>query len=279
MFYVRAPVVAGTFYDLEPERLKKQIEGCFKHPLGPKEKDVESELVAAIAPHAGYIYSGPIQAWTYSRIQKANYIIIGPNHSGFGSQFAIMKRGLWKTPLNGLAVDEEFANKLLECELIKRDVIAHQSEHSIEVQLPFLQYKFGNDFKFLPLCTLNDFPDSSFLESCTIVGKAIAKVVKASKEKWVLIASSDFSHYIQQEQAMKIDKKLINAINKLDEKLFFHRVQQLRATVCGYGAIAITIIAAKALGAKNGKLLKYATSGDITGDIAAVVGYASIVIA
>ncbi len=277
MIYVRAPVVAGTFYDLEPARLKKQISGCFNHPLGPKREESKEDMVAAIAPHAGYIYSGAVQAWTYSQMKKANYIIIGPNHSGFGSQFAIMKNGLWKTPLGGIAIDEAFASKLIDaCKLIKQDAIPHQSEHSIEVQLPFLQYKFGDDFKFVPLCILNDFPDDGFLESCRVVGEAIAKAVKRSKKKWILIASSDFSHYIPQEQAMETDNKVINAIKKLDERLFFRRVQQMQASVCGYGPIAITMIAAKALGAKKAKLLKYATSGDVTGDIGSVVGYASV---
>jgi AmmeMemoRadiSam system protein B len=279
MIYVRAPIVAGMFYDLEPERLKKQIEGCFNHPLGPKEKLLKSKqkIIAAVAPHAGYMASGPVQAWTYSKIEKANYIIVGPNHSGFGSRFAIMKNGLWKTPLGGVSVDENLANKLENsCKLIRQDAIPHQSEHSIEVQLPFLQYKFGNDFKFVPLCILSDLPSDSFLENCNIVGDAIAKAVKESKEKWILIASSDFSHYIPQERAMETDKKVINAIKKLDERLFFKRIQQLQASVCGYGPIAVTMIAAKGLGAKNAKLLKYATSGDTTGDISAVVGYASI---
>jgi len=277
MFYVRAPVAAGMFYDLETERLKKQIDGCINHPLGPR-KLAEQEIIAAVAPHAGYMYSGAVQAWTYSRMKKANYVIIGPNHSGFGSQFAIMKKGLWKTPLGSIAVDEDFANKITDaCELVKQDVVPHQAEHSIEVQIPFLQHRFGNDFKFVPICILNDFPDDTFLKSCRVVGETLAKVIKGSREKWILIASSDFSHYIPQEQAMKIDKKLIDAITKLDEKLLFSRVQQLRASICGYGPIAIVIAAAKKLGAKKGKLLKYATSGDTTGDMEAVVGYASIV--
>jgi len=285
MFYVRPPVYAGRFYDLEPDRLKMQIEGCFNHSLGPKEKESKGEsqsekLVAVVAPHAGYMASGPVHAWAISRLPKANYIIVGPNHSGFGSQFAIMKKGLWKTPLGGVAVSEKVADRIeAACELVEHDVLPHQSENSIEVQLPFLQYRFGNDFGFVPLCVLQDPPDDAFLESCRVVGEAIAGTVKALKkdgERWILIASSDFSHYIPQKRAVEIDKKVIGAISKLDEKMFFHRVKDLQASVCGYGPIAMVMIAAKALGAKKAELLKYATSGDTTGDTTAVVGYASI---
>jgi AmmeMemoRadiSam system protein B len=277
MVYVRAPVVAGMFYDIEVERLRKQIDGCFRHPLRPKEKNKEiKSLKAVVAPHAGYLYSGPVQAWVYSRMPSANYIILGTNHSGFGEQFAIMKSGLWKTPLGGVAVDESMAERLLECELIRQDVTPHESEHSIEVQLPFLQHKFGNDFKFVPLCVLNDAPDEAFLESCSVVGKGIAKAVKDSKEKWIIIASSDFSHYVPVAYAEQTDRKIISAITKLDDKLFFSRVQEMQASVCGYGAIAVAIAAAKELGAKKAELLKYATSGSTTGDNNSVVGYASI---
>lgn len=278
MIDVRAPIVAGSFYDLDPNRLKKQIRACFDHELGPKGIKKE-EVIAGVVPHAGYVYSGHVASWVYSRIEKANYIILGPNHSGIGANFAIAKKGLWKTPLGGAVIDEEMADKLMEeCEILEHDVIPHESEHSIEVQLPFLQYRFGSDLKFVPICILNEFADETLLESCKVVGKGIAKAIEDSEENWIVLASSDFSHYVPQESAKKTDRYLINSIKKLDEEKFFKRINKRNATVCGYGGIATVIAAAKELGAEEGELLKYATSGDITGNFASVVGYASIII-
>jgi hypothetical protein len=274
---VRPPAVAGMFYNLNPEMLKKQIKSSIDHKLGPK-KIKEEKFIATIVPHAGYPYSGPIAAWSYSRIPKCNYIILGPNHSGFGSRFGLMKEGVWKTPLGSANIENKIAKKLLEdCKLLEYDILSHEAEHSIEVQLPFLQYRFGENFNFVPICVMNEFPEFNFLEECKVVGKTIAKVIKKDEKKWIIIASSDFSHYIPYEDAYSTDNYIIDAISKLDEKDFFLRLQEKNASVCGFGPIAITVIAAKDLGAKKGELLKYATSGDITGDKGAVVGYGSII--
>ncbi|MCX6821860.1 MAG: MEMO1 family protein [Candidatus Aenigmarchaeota archaeon] len=275
---IRQPTVAGMFYNLNSEMLKKQIKSCFDHKLGPK-KIEEENFIAAVVPHAGYPYSGHVAAWTYSKIPKCNYIILGPNHSGFGSRFGLMREGLWKTPLGSANIEDKTAKKLIEsCPLLEFDILSHESEHSIEVQLPFLQYRFGEDFKFIPICVMNEFPSFDFLEECKVVGKSIAKVLKKEKKKWIIIASSDFSHYIPYDFAYATDKYVIDAILKLDEKDFFARIQEKNASICGFGPIAITIIAAKELGAKKGELLKYATSGDVTQDRSSVVGYGSIIL-
>ena len=274
---VRPPVVAGMFYNLDSEMLKKQIGGCFKHEFGPK-KIKEERFKVAIVPHAGYAYSGPIAAWVYSRIPKCNYLILGPNHTGLGSKFAIMKEGTWKTPLGPVEIDKELAGKLLERNpLFEYDIVAHEREHSIEVQLPFLQYRFDGEFKFVPICILNEFPTLDFLEECRAVGKTIAEVLKEEKN-WIVLASSDFSHYIPYEDAYEIDNYVIEAILRLNEKDFFARIQEKNASVCGFGAIAVAIVIAKELGAKEGRLLCYKTSGDVTFDRGAVVGYASIIL-
>jgi len=275
---IRQPAVAGMFYNLNSEMLKKQIKSCFENKLGPK-KIEEEKFIAAVVPHAGYSYSGHVAAWTYSKIPKCNYIILGPNHSGFGSRFGMMREGVWKTPLGSANIEDKIAKKLIEsCPLLEFDILSHESEHSIEVQLPFLQYRFGEDFKFIPICVMNEFPSFDFLEECKVVGKSIAKVLKKEKKKWVIIASSDFSHYIPDANAHLIDEYVIDAILKLDEKDFFARIQEKSASICGFGPIAITIIAAKELGAKKGELLKYATSGDVTQDRSSVVGYGSIIL-
>lgn len=278
MITIRAPVAAGTFYNLDSDMLKKQIESCFRHKLGPKGTKTQ-KIISAVVPHAGYMYSGAVASWVYSRIEKANYIILGPNHTGSGARFAVSKKELWKTSLGDVAIDESLADSLIkECKLLEYDVIPHIHEHSVEVQLPFLQYRFGSNFKFIPISVLNEFADETLLESCSVIGKGIAKVIKKEKEKWIVIASSDFSHYVDQKMAKETDLAIIRAIKKLDEKSFFEKITERNASVCGFGPIAIAIIAAKELGAKKADLLKYATSGDVTEDFGSVVGYASIII-
>ncbi len=280
MLYVRPPVVAGTFYDLEPERLKKQIEAAFKKAKDKKRRKI-TKFNAAVVPHAGYMYSGWVAAKVYSMLdpkEHVNFIILGPNHYMFGSKYATMNRGLWKTPLGGLSVHGPMANTLLEkCELLENDVLPHQNDHSIEVQLPLLQHLFGNDFKFVPISIMCEVADDALLQDCRIIGKSIADAIKSSDEKWMILASSDFSHYIPQRLAKEVDDYIIKAILRLNEKSFLNRIVEKNASVCGFGGIAAAMVAAKELGSKRGKLLKYATSADVTGDRSAVVGYASII--
>jgi AmmeMemoRadiSam system protein B len=279
MLMVRPPIVAGQFYDVDPVRLRKQIQSAMSR--AETEAASKRKTTAAVVPHAGYVYSGWVAAYFYSMIGKdspKNYIIIGPNHSLAGSNYAIMKKGLWKTPLGSAMVDEDMADSLLKrCELVEQDVIPHQYDHSIEVQLPFLQYVVGSDLKFVPLAIKSEVVDSTLLEGCRIVGKAVAGVVKGSKNKWGIISTSDFSHYVPQKLAEDVDNQVIKQIVKLNEKSFFDSINERNASMCGAGAVATAIVAAKMLGAKSGRLLKYATSADTTGDTSAVVGYASII--
>jgi AmmeMemoRadiSam system protein B len=141
-----------------------------------------------------------------------------------------------------------------------------------------LQYRYGGDFKFVPIVILNEFADDLLLENCRLIGKAVANVIKKEKEKWIILASSDFSHYVPQKTAKKADLSLIEEIKKLDEKRFFEKIVEKNASVCGFGGIASAMVAAKELGAKKAELLKYATSGDVTGEVNSVVGYASVII-
>jgi AmmeMemoRadiSam system protein B len=275
---IRQPAVAGMFYNLSPEMLTKQIKSCFDHKLGPK-KIKEEKFIATVVPHAGFQFSGPVAAWSYSRMKKNNYIILGPNHRVFASRFGVMREGIWKTPLGSIKIDKEFGKQLIEKNpLLEYDVISHELEHSIEVQLPFLQYRFKDDFKFVPICVTNEFPSFDFLEECKAIGKTISNIIKEKKSKWIIIASSDFSHYIPHEDAYSTDNYIIEAILKMNEKDFFLRLQEKNASVCGFGPIAIAIFASKELGAKKGDLLKYTTSGEITGDRGSVVGYGSIIL-
>ena len=268
----RAPAVAGTFYQIDKGRLIKEIESCFSR-AGVEIK--EENFKACVVPHAGYLYSGPIAAHVYSKIKKSNFIIIGPNHQPYGSKYSLMSYGEWKTPLGGVKINEKVAKEILKCHLVKEDPISHKYEHSIEVQLPFLQYRFGGEFTFVPLILVNEYwPE--FLEECRIIGKSIAKIIKKEKDKWIVISSSDFSHYVPEEYAHRVDNWVIESILKLDEKEFFERIVEKKVSVCGFGGIMISIVVAKELGAKKGLLLKYGTSGEVAGK-SSVVGYAGII--
>jgi len=274
---IRAPAVAGSFYNLDKEMLKKQIEAAFfKHSLSPKNLKKDNFRVC-IVPHAGYDYSGPIAAHVYSRIDKANYIIIGPNHYLKGSPFSVYKKGIWKTPLGEILVDEENTEKLMkEQPLFEFDVIAHENEHSIEVQLPILQYRFGNDFKIIPISVLNEFPDSILLENCRKVGSTIASFLKEN-ENYKLITTTDLSHYLTYEECVRKDKIAIKSILKMNEKEFFEVIERENINACGFAAAAIAIVVAKKLGCKKAILLKYANSGDVVDDKSLNVGYPAII--
>ena len=284
MLFVRPPAAAGRFYDLDKDRLKKQLDVAFRRAAeaAKKKKQIGPRKIrGAVVPHAGYEYSGHVAARFYSLLDDKsprNYVILGPNHYAFGQKFATMKNFLWKTPLGGVAVHEAMVeSRMRRCELLQIDVIPHQNEHSIEVQLPFLQARFGDDFKFVPIAVAADPGDPDALRGFRELGEAIAGAIKASKDEWAVIASSDFSHYVPQDEAEATDGALIKAIVKMDENLFFDRITQTAATVCGPGPIVSAIVAAKKLGATKAELLKYATSGDVTNDYGSVVGYASIV--
>lgn len=271
---MRGPSVAGQFYALDAAGLRKQIEGCFLHKLGPgklpKAEDKERDILGAVVPHAGYTYSGPEAAHVYYSIagqkKPSRVVILGPNHSGYGSAVAVSKES-WRTPLGEVAIDSEAADFLWKnCEIIDADEVAHKYEHSIEVQLPFLQYIY-RDFKFVPICIgIQDLNTSEEIAQC------LGKIKDA-----IVLASSDFTHYEPKEQAAAKDEKAIRHILNLDEKKFLQTVYDLDISICGYGPIATCIAAVKKLGATKAELLKYATSGDITGDDSSVVAYAGIV--
>jgi AmmeMemoRadiSam system protein B len=275
---IRPPAVAGEMYSIEKDMLKKEIESSFNHPKGPKSFK-RQKVIAAVAPHSSYLISGPVAAWTYSRLEPSNYLILGTNHAKQGSNFSISKKGMWKTPLGELIISETLADALTnESKIIDYDIMAHENEFSVEVQLPFLQHNFGNDFKFIPIVVRNDFPDDTLLDSCKLVGKSIAKVLKKSGENWTILASSDFSRNLPSKLAKENDRELIKSILKLDEKTMFAKIAAKNMGMCGYGAVATAMIAAKELGAKKGELLKYSTSTEIAGGEEPATGFASIII-
>jgi len=273
---VRKPVVSGTFYAGTPKELKEQIEWCYKHELGPGvvpqvNKAGSREIVALVVPHAGYIYSGPVAAHAYKELAEDGVfdtvVILGPNHTGYGSPVSVWTENSWETPLGKVEINEELARKVLGG-IIEADETAHIYEHSIEVQLPWLQHLYG-ELKIVPIAML-----AQDMETAREVGKAISK----TGDNTIIVASSDFTHYEPHSIAAEKDKSMIEAIVNLDEEMLYKRRGLLNCTMCGYGPVASAIVAAKEMKAKTASLLKYATSGDTTGDFSRVVGYGSIVI-
>ncbi|AEH06514.1 UPF0103 protein [Methanothermococcus okinawensis IH1] len=281
---IRNPAVAGAFYPAEPNNLIEMIEYCYLHKIGPgtlPSKGVFKKPVGVVCPHAGYIYSGPVAAHSYNAISKKTdgtitAVIIGPNHTGLGSGVSTMK-GIWRTPLGNMSSDDEFIDRLWnECDILDLDETAHIREHSIEVQLPFLQHlELLNavKFKIVPICMMmQDY------ETAVEIGYFIAKISKELNRRVVVIASSDFTHYEPQEIASKKDAIVIKDILNMNEKELYADVINNNITMCGYGPVIAMIKAMKELNAKNSRLLAYSTSGDITGNYSSVVGYGSLLI-
>ncbi len=263
---MRAPAVSGQFYPRGKNDLSREISRCFE-----KIEIKERPVLGAVVPHAGYIYSGQTAAHVYSVLPNADtFVLMGPNHTGHGSPVSVSSE-TWSTPLGEVNSDIEFI-KALPKKIIDTDETAHRYEHSIEVQLPFLQYRF-RDFKIVTICMgMQD--EETALE----VGEEINKAVRKVNRKVVIIASSDFSHYKPDKVAREDDEYFIKSILAMDISGFYRRLFERNASVCGYGPIAAMLSASKNLGAKHATLLKYSTSGDLTADISAVVGYAGIIV-
>lgn len=265
---IRTPVVAGQFYPASASQLRAMIE------MLVDEKVEKQEVIGLVSPHAGYIYSGPVAGAVISSIKfKDTFIIMGPNHTGRGKPFSIVTGGAWQTPLGEVKIDSELAGKILAFSShLQEDDSAHQYEHSIEVQIPFLQY-FKPDIRIVPIM-LTHAPATIYKE----IGKAIARAIKELGREAVIMASSDMTHYEPQESAREKDAQAIDAILALDEDELLKRVEELNISMCGYAPTASLISAARELGAKEAELVRYQTSGDTSGDYSSVVGYAGIII-
>jgi len=276
---IRRPTQAGAFYEGNAESLRRQIENCFLHEFGPGKipeivKTGLNKVTGLVCPHAGYMFSGPVAAHAYYSLAcdgKPDVVVIfGPNHTGYGSALAVANEGVWRTPLGDVEVDGETANHIVrESRIVDVDDSAHRFEHSIEVQLPFLQYLYGSEIKIVPICFL-----MQDLSSAKEVGKAVAKALVGKNA--VVIASSDMTHYEPQKSAERRDRMALEAVEEMDEDKFYSIIDTHRITACGYGPIAALITAAKLLEAKEAKVLCYKTSGDIIGDYSSVVGYAAV---
>ena len=276
----RAPAVAGIFYPSNARELYQLIELSFKEQrfgpghLPPSEEFSRQRIYGIVSPHAGYVYSGAVAANGYYETSSMNFdriVMIGPNHYGIGTGLATVRNGIWETPLGEVEVDSELASQIAENSgILDFDDLAHSRDHCLEVQLPFLQYIKKNQFKIVPIIMI-----MQDKVTASEIGESIASSTRNLNT--LLIASSDFTHYEPNDEAYRKDDELIKAILSLDISNFYSTFERLNISACGYGAIASIMTAAKSLGATKGELLRYATSGDVMGDINNVVGYASII--
>jgi len=271
MTSIREPVVAGAFYPGSPAALSAELKRLFGSSVDVSEREITSP-VGLIAPHAGYAYSGPTAAVGYRQLatlgQPKWAIVLGANHTGLGRPVSLARVGIWRTPLGDAPIATELADRLVATGLEVADE-AFLREHSIEVQLPFLQFLFGAEIPFVPICVM--LPPLSELIA---FGEAISQVI--SDEPGVVVVSSDFTHYQPEEVARRIDHEAIERILALNVEGFYRSLVEERLSICGGGAITILMTIARKLGWNDTQLLSYATSGDVTGDRRSVVGYAAV---
>jgi predicted class III extradiol MEMO1 family dioxygenase len=284
---LRHPAVAGQFYKGSPDALRKQVRE-FIIPGAAKIK-----ALGIISPHAGLVYSGPVAGAVYSRVELPDsLVLIGPNHTGLGAPVSLMAKGQWETPLGMVEIDESLAASILsKSPHIHEDSLAHLREHSLEVQLPFIQ-NVKQEFRIVPIQMLD-----TRLETCKGVGRAVAEAIKERGEQRaedrgktddnselrtsrdiLIIASSDMSHYERAAVAKEKDFKAIQQILDLDPEGLYRVVKEYGITMCGYGPAVAMLVACKLLGASKAELIKYSNSGDVSGDYEQVVGYAGIVV-
>ncbi|MHB1390356.1 MAG: AmmeMemoRadiSam system protein B [Thermoleophilia bacterium] len=264
---VRPPAVAGQFYPASQQQLTSMVEQL----LGP---GPATPALGVMTPHAGYIYSGAVAGEVYGAVAMTDtFVILGPNHTGLGPAAAIMTAGTWRLPGGDARVDAALAQSILDaCPLLTADETAHQHEHSIEVQLPFLQY-LKPALSFVPISLmLADF------DSCRRIGDAIADVVRREERSVLIIASSDMTHYESQATAQEKDNLALARIQDLDPAGLMETVFANAISMCGVAPATVMLQACVQLGAQRARLVRYATSGDVTGDYSQVVGYAGVIV-
>jgi MEMO1 family protein len=268
---VRLPAVAGQFYPGQPETLQRDLDRY----LAPLDGEAEiPRAIACVVPHAGYMYSGHVAGAVYRRLPtRSSYIILGPNHFGRGAPLALMQTGSWLTPLGQVTLSAALAKVVRQvCPAIVEDVAAHAGEHSLEVQLPFLQRR-SPSFTLLPIAVgVGDY------ETLEALGHAVSQAAQGSTEPVLIVASSDLNHYEPDDVTRVKDRKAIDRILDLDPRGLHETVFRERISMCGFGPAVAMLVAANDLGARGAELMKYATSADAGGPQDSVVGYAGIVI-
>lgn len=266
---IRQPVVAGQFYPGRADSLEHEVRAFLSS--SPKVKDEPTLL--AMVPHAGYVYSGEVAGMTLGQANLAPAILmLGPNHTGMGQPLAVWSKGAWATPLGEVRVAEALAGRLLEAEpRLKDDQAAHVQEHSLEVVLPFLQVK--DDYEVVPVAVAEH-----RLSELAGVARSVAGAVRAWGERVSIVVSSDMSHYVSHQQAKELDSMALGAVLQLDPAGLYAVVREMGISMCGVLPMALGLMIALELGAKKAELAAYATSGDVSGDYARVVGYAGVLV-
>jgi MEMO1 family protein len=265
---LRQPAVADQFYPGDPAELRAALTRMT--PRAP----VPEKVLGIVAPHAGYVYSGSVAGMVYGRIQvPATVIMLGPNHHGAGARAALYPAGSWQTPLGAVTVNQALADLVVKhAPLVERDATAHRFEHSLEVQVPFLQH-LRNDVTIVPLCL--GFSD---LASCERLGQGLAAAIKEFGDEVLLVASSDMSHYESAAHALEKDQLAINELLALNPAGLHQVCRRQGISMCGVIPATVLIYASQRLGASHSELVRYATSGDVNGDYRQVVGYAAFTI-
>jgi MEMO1 family protein len=263
----RQPGFAGSFYPAQREALIREVETHIDQNIK------KSPVVGIVAPHAGFIYSGDVAGAVYSRIEIPDTVIlVGPNHTGHGEAVAVMTEGTWSMPMGEIPIDQELANAIcIETVIAKQDASAHQFEHSLETQLPFLQY-FKSKFKIVPICIKR-----IKISSCKELSEGIVRAVTRLNKSVLLVASSDMTHYESHDRATLKDRMAITCIQKLDPHGLFETVRSEKITMCGVNPVTIMLLCSAKLGATEAQLVKYMTSGEVSGDMEKVVGYAGMI--
>jgi AmmeMemoRadiSam system protein B len=269
---LRHPAVAGRFYPRNPDDLRAEASSYLSQPSAANQAPLRA--IGCIAPHAGYMYSGHVAGAVFARVEiPQRCIVLGPNHTGMGRALAIMSEGGWHTPLGEVSIDTELALALKQSfPALQEDSAAHRAEHAIEVELPFLQLRQPK-LKFVPIAL-----GTGQFEPLEQLGKALADVIATQKDPVLIVASSDMNHYESDAITRAKDHRAIERILTLDPRGLYDVVTQQAISMCGLGPSVAMLTAARQLGAKSAELVKYATSGDISGDRDLVVGYAGVVI-
>jgi AmmeMemoRadiSam system protein B len=259
---MRTCAVAGMFYPRDPSHLEQLLEKFFSG-IRP-----DGASLGIVSPHAGYVYSGQVAAHAFGSISpgfSGTFVVIGPSHRGYINCVSTIP---WETPLGVVDTDTEFVEALD----IETDEFSHRDEHSLEVQVPFIKYRFPRAQIAPVMMGQQDY------SSAMRLSEKIGEAIKRTKRDVRIVASSDFSHYVPEQKAKSDDLYAIEPLLNLDAKEFYGRIEERRVTACGYGPIAAMVTTCKNLGAKTAQLIQYATSGDVTGDRREVVGYAAITV-
>jgi MEMO1 family protein len=266
---VRLPAVAGRFYPSDPAELSAQI----REYLSPVNKLTPRNVKACLVPHAGLMYSGHVAGSVFASIQiPKKVLVLGVRHRPPGSPAAIVSNGVWRTPLGDAEIDHELAEKLrVACPLLTEDPIAHSKEHSLEMQIPFLQI-LSPGFRFVPIAL-----GTAYFEALVNVGEAIGEVLAAEGQEVLLVTSSDLNHYEDDATTRVKDRKAIEQLLSMDARGLYDVCRKEEISMCGLGPAVAMLTALQVLKSSKAELIRYATSADRAGDPSAVVGYAGMV--